>query len=158
MEIIAGFRGFIAILSGLLLFLCQRWLFSTGAAGLIQIGTMSRQEYTNNYFTPGALVVLIVSGICAIIWYIIASRWSIHFAPIKEMKSARLIWCGLSLPPVLSVIAMGLWFGNVSPSAFPWMLLFLILNMLIVYWLATVLATPEEMIPAVMGGTRLRWR
>lgn len=147
------FRGIGAIVSGFILFLFQRWLFSRGT---FQIVTMSRQEYTDNYFTPGALVVLIVSAICAVIWYAIATKWSLHFSPIKEMTTARLIWVGLSLPPVLSVVTMALSFGNVSPIAFPWMLLFLIVNMLIVYWLTTVVATPEEMIPAVWGATWLR--
>lgn len=146
-------RGIGTIVSGLSLFLLQRWLFANGT---FQIVTLSRQEYTDNYFTPGALVVLVVSAICAVIWYAIAAKWSIHFSPIKEMTTARLVWVGLSLPPVLSVVIMSLWFGNVSPPAFPWMLLFLVVNMLVVYWLTTVLATPEEMIPAVWGATWLR--
>lgn len=150
--------GIISIVTGFILFIAQRWLLATGGWGLIQIVTTSRQEYANSYFTPAALIVLIVSTVCAIIWYVIAARWSVHFAPIKEMASARLIWAGLSLPPVLSVVITALIFGGISPTAFPWLLLFLVLNLLIVYWLSTALSTPEEMIAAVLGAHWLRLR
>jgi hypothetical protein len=156
MRIIEIFKVIGTILSGFILFLLQRWLLSTGGWGLIKVVTMSRQEYTDNYFTPGAVIVLIMSTLCAILWYAIASKWSLHFSPIKEMTSARLMWVGLSLPPVLSVVVMALWFGNASPTVFPWMLLFLVIDMLVVYWLTTVLATPEEMIPAVFGANWFR--
>lgn len=150
--------GILTILAGFMLFVGQRWLFSTGAWGLIQIATISRQEYTNDYFTPAALVVLIVSTICAISWYVISSRWSVNFAPIKEMKAARVMWISLSIPPVLSLVVAVLLYGGVSAPALPWMFLFLLLNLLVVYWLSTVLSTPEEMVAAVFAANWLRLR
>lgn len=152
------FGVIIAILSGFIAFILQKWLFSTGAGGLIQVVTLPRLEYANNYFVPGALIVLLVSSLCALSWYIISLKWSVHFAPIKEMRSARIIWAGFSLPPVLSVVGVTLWLSNVSPPALPWLLGFLILNTLLVYWLSSVLSTPIEMVPAVLGASWLRLR
>ncbi|MDJ0903437.1 MAG: hypothetical protein QNJ55_32035 [Xenococcus sp. MO_188.B8] len=151
---IQAFLGTLPIIGGLLLILVERLIITN--SGFIRVdSSLTREDYANDYFTPAALIVVLVSAICAVVWYFIALKWSPRFAP-PDMRSARFTWIFLSILVIVSFVGVWFLFGTASSKSLLWFAGFLIINIVITYWLSTVLSTPDNMIPAVFLADLLR--
>ena len=150
------FLGAIAIIGGGLLMLLEKSLFASRKFGFIRTLPFERQDYAEEVFTPAGLIVFFISATCAILWYLTALKWSVRFDPTKDTTPARLRWVLFSFFPILSVIGVVWFWGSASAAAQLWLLVFLIVDIVIIYWLSTALSTPDNMLHVVPLATLLR--
>jgi len=136
-------------LGGMIIFF-QRLLF---ARGLIPTGSLSRADYVEEIFTPAAGIVLLVSVVFAGIWCWRTGKLFPTFVLISHKESVRAQW-GMILLFLLLGIVVALLLGR--PEAMLWLGVFLVIDCVVIYWLATAYSTPNLMVPTVPVGSWLR--
>lgn len=134
------FRWFLAIAAGAIVISIQSWLFTSGSIALWDVNPT---RWVASIFERASLIVWVVSSIASMIWYVMAVQMMRHFDPRKHTKSAMLKWWIVLLGPLLSLIGSIWIFGKGSTAAFPWLVGFLLLNMVLTFWLSTALSTPS---------------
>lgn len=141
-----------AIASGGIFIVIQRWLF---ASGIIPLLNVEPSKWVSSAFIPGSLIVLGTSAISAILWYLIALKMRPEFT-VQNTGSARAKWAVFLFFPVVSIIITLYIFGETSPVALPYFSVFLVINMLVTFWLSTVLATPTILAHVVLFAPLIR--
>lgn len=127
----------VALLTALLMFVIQPFLFSSGAIALTDVDPV---EWVGQQYTWGAVLVYGVSLLFALIWYALAARSKAVSA--SEISAMRALWGVLLLPPILAIGA-ALYFFNNSNEALLWITGFYVLDVLLLYWFGTAIGSPN---------------
>lgn len=142
-----------AIASSGLFIVIGRWLF---ASGMIPLLDVEPSEWVSIAFIPASLIVLGISAVSAILWYVTALKLRPEFMPGDDMFSAKMKWGAFLFASFLSIIIALYFFGETSQEALPYLFVCLFINMLISFWLSTALATPSSLSPAVLFAPLIR--
>ena len=148
---------FLALIFGLswLLIWFQTWLFSSGT---IPLTDYDPQEFVTDAFRPAAFIIFGVASSLAFLWWVIAALWNDNFHSSKDITKARFIWFLLLLGPIVAIGVSLLIYQDYSDGVL-WFPLFLIINIIINYYLATAISTPEFLLGAVPLASLLqKWR
>jgi len=104
-------------------------------------------------FQKWAIIVIVVSGLTSLFWYIMA-QFAFHVDSWKE-SDKRGFWGVLILAPVIAVIVAVLF--TQGPKTGGWLVYLLYgLNGLLCYYLSTVLFSPPSFKYTPWGATKLR--
>lgn len=135
-------------LVGLLFIIIQRWIFASRTISFISVNPLTREAYAEKIFTPPAGLIFCMSLVCALIWYFKTVKWSEHFKP-QQTGSAILQWSLFGIGPLLAFLAGLLIWGRHSSAALPWLAVFFFLDIVILYWLSSILSVPHNMVHTV---------
>lgn len=129
-----------ALLTGaVLLFIVQPSLFQSG---YIPVTDVDISEWIGENYTYGAVVVFVVSAISALIWYYLSMTAKIRTA--DDVSKMRFVWWLIFLLPILAICA-AIYFFNDSNEALLSLTAFYVIDILLLYWLATVLSSAKDL-------------
>jgi len=112
-------------------------------------------------YAISAAIVFVVTVASQILWYYIATRYK---GDEKEAESMRVPWLGLLILSLTSAV-IGVYFaayfsdGSSDPlksgssEAFVSLIVFFVIDVLILYWLATAISTPRGYLMYIVPGS-----
>lgn len=126
----------VSIVGAIVMFLVQPWLYQSG---IIAITDVELEVWIAEKYTSGAVIVFSTALVATVIWYLSARRSRI--TSFNQASPMRLVWALLLLVPIIG-ICVALYFFNGSNQALLSLTAFYVLDLLIVYWFATVISSP----------------
>jgi hypothetical protein len=126
----------VSLTGAALMFLLQPWLYQSG---LLAVTDVDLETWIAEKYTPGAALVFSTALVATILWYVSAVRAKV--TSFNEASPMRLVWSLLLLVPILGICA-ALYFFNDSNEALMSLSFLYVIDMLIIYWLATAIASP----------------
>ncbi len=140
-RLIEIFRLFvISVAVAILMFLVQPQLYSRKIIDLDYGSEGDFQNWIEHQYMEGAKLVFIVSLLSVILWYMIALKFGARIRNMPHLPIVQ-IWAGFSLFPIVSEL-IALQFINQNSKAFPSLLCFFTLDVLLLFWLTTAVTTP----------------
>lgn len=126
----------VSLMTGVLAFLLQPWLFQSG---FIPVFDVEIEDWLAEQYMPGSAIVF-ASGLLAIaLWYWVARRSKIR--AFKDSSPMRLVWALFCLFPLIG-IGVSLFFFNKSSDALLWLTSLYVLDVLLLYWFASAISSP----------------
>jgi hypothetical protein len=130
-------RIFSVTLAGaIVVFLLQPWLYQSG---ILAITDVDVETWIAEKYMVGAAIVFGTALVATTLWYLSALRAKV--TAFNETSSMRIIWAVLLLIPILG-ICVALFFYNGSNEALLSLTAFYVVDVLVLYWLATAISSP----------------
>ena len=133
--------SFVTLIGIVLLFLVQPFLYQNGLAPrtgiLIDGSPISVNDWLENYYFLAAVIVLCVSLASQVFWFFLATR----FRGNERAAENRTFWWWSLFFVNLMGIGIALFLDS-SKELFVSVALFFLIDMAIIYWLATAISTP----------------
>ena len=145
-------RLIICILIGaLIIFIGQPWLYLARIVKITDVPSV--EDWVSNYYMNQAGIVFFISLISVVFWFIsgIKSKAETH----GQLTGWRGIWYGLLFFNVLSIF-IAIYFNKVSDDALISSTLFLLFNVIWVFWLGTALSSPNLFMYLPPGAEKIR--
>ena len=138
------------IVGALIMFIGQPYLYSSK---ILRITDVPVNEWISNYYMVKATIVFAISLISVIFWSIsgVKSKAETH----GELKGWRGIWYGLLFINVLSIF-IAIYFTKVSDDALISSALFLLFDVIWIFWLGTALSSPNLFMYLPPGAEKIR--
>ncbi len=134
---------------GLVVISVESWLF---ASGIIPLSQVEPETFVRNSFTPAAQLAFWVAAICAGVWWVFTLKLRGKYLSSMHnggYQKATIVWYLLGACTLVSY-GFALWYcGKDSPEAIPYALVLLLVNVVINYWVATIVSTPWDMVAVV---------
>jgi hypothetical protein len=151
MKIIEINRIIVIVIFGLfLMFLGQPALFK---AGMITLADVSVDTWIQYDYMTAARIIFAVCLVSTILWYILTARARIEGS--DDVEPWFLIWWVIGFFPIVA-IGIALYFFNRSDQALLFLTAFWIIDVLLLYWLTTAIATPRQLRYVPPGAPFLR--
>jgi hypothetical protein len=130
-------RIFSVTLAGaIIVFLLQPWLYQSG---ILAITDVDVETWIAEKYMVGAAIVFGTALVATTLWYLSALRAKV--TAFNETSSMRIIWAVLLLIPIVG-ICVALFFYNGSNEALLSLTAFYVVDVLVLYWLATAISSP----------------
>jgi hypothetical protein len=130
-------RIFSVTLAGaIIVFLLQPWLYQSG---ILAITDVDVETWIAEKYMVGAAIVFGTALVATTLWYLSALRAKV--TAFNETSSMRIIWAVLFLIPIVG-ICVALFFYNGSNEALLSLTAFYVVDVLVLYWLATAISSP----------------
>jgi hypothetical protein len=126
----------VTIAGAVLMFLAQPWLYQSGT---IPITLVEVETWIAEHYTPGTAIVFGSALVATILWYLSAIRARV--TTFNDASPMRLVWGLLLLVPIIG-ICVALYFYNNSQEALLSLTLMYVVDILVLYWLATAISSP----------------
>jgi hypothetical protein len=126
----------VTLAGAILVFLIQPWLYQSG---ILAITDVDVENWIAEKYMVGAAIVFFTALVATIIWYLSALRARV--TAFNEASSMRVLWAVLMLVPIVG-ICVALFFYNGSNEALLSLTAFYVIDILVIYWLATAISSP----------------
>lgn len=139
------------LVGALIIFIGQPWLYQSRIVKITDVPNI--QDWIGNYYMSKAAIVFGISLISVVFWSIsgVKSKAETH----SELKGWRGIWYGLLFINVLSIF-IAIYFTKVSDDALLSSALFLLFDVIWIFWLGTALSSPNLFMYLPPGAEKIR--
>ena len=138
----------------LFLLLIQPFLFQMGFIPLLSV--LSSEEWVNTSYTPSAYLILFISLLMLLVWYWMTWKLNQRFLSAKKVNQMTSVWGVFLTIPVFGAIISFPLFIKSGFEAVPWLVVFWILDVAILFWIPTAISTPGQLAYVVPGSRFLR--
>lgn len=140
----------IGVLGLFLMFFGQPALFE---AGMIKLADVSVNTWIQDDYMTAARIIFAVCLVSTILWCVLTARARIEGS--DDVEPWFLIWWVIGFFPIVA-IGIALYFFNRSEQALLFLTAFWIIDVLLLYWLTTAIATPRQLKHVPPGALLLR--
>jgi hypothetical protein len=145
-----------------IVFVLQPWLLSGQGFPLGGISLSDLNEWIEDVLGPVLYFAYVLGIVMLLIWF--GRALTGNFTQAREVLSTRGMWWImaflLGLIPLLAMLVLGFFTGwlyeNHAFEPFFWLFAFVVLDVLVLFWLPTALATPKSMRYVPPGSMLLR--
>ena len=144
---------FVFIIGYAVMFFLQRNLFLDGT---IEIPVYTREEliyWLLKYYNTSAQIVFFLSCLATLIWYGVTSYFNDRDRK-PGIQLFRVLWAALTLLPLVSILwALSRIPEEVWEYVVTYLASFYVLDVILLFWFATAISTPEALKYAVIPGS-----
>ena len=140
----------LVVVGGLLMFFVQPTLFEKG---IFPITDVPLDAWIQNDYMTAARIIFAVCLVCTILWCVLTARARIEGS--RHVNPWFLTWWVIGVFPIVA-IGIALYFFNRSEQALLVLTAFWIIDVLLLYWLTTAIATPRQLKYVPPGAPFLR--
>ena len=139
------------LIGALIIFIGQPWLYQARIVKITDVPSV--EDWVGNYYMIQAGIVFGISLISVVFWSVsgMKSKAETH----GQLKGWRGIWYGLLFLNVLSIF-IAIYFNKVSDDALISSTLFLLFNVIWIFWLGTALSSPNLFMYLPPGAEKIR--
>lgn len=126
----------IVVIGAVIVFFAQPWLYQSRTLFLNDVDPVL---WVADAYLPASSIVFFVTSAATVCWYVLSLKASPQRS--RETSTWRTIWWVLLLPPVVSV-CIALYLCRDSSEALVSLTFMYILDILLIYWIATASSSP----------------